>query len=72
MVGDSLAEIAMKQRKLKVSYVHWTRRLINSLGYMARKRETDCGNTVNPDCCGVVDIVQCELPICRKLIIGTP
>ena len=36
---------------------------------MARKRETDCGNTLNPDCCGVVDIVQCELPICRKFII---
>ena len=35
---------------------------------MARKRETDCGNTLNPDCCGVVDIVQCELPICRKFI----
>ena len=34
---------------------------------MARKRETDCGNTLNPDCCGVVDIVECELPICRKL-----
>ena len=38
---------------------------------MARKRETDCGNTVNPDCCGVVDIVQCELPICRKFITWT-
>ena len=35
---------------------------------MARKRETDCGSTLNPDCCGVVDIVQCELPICRKFI----
>ena len=35
---------------------------------MARKRETDCGNTLNPDCCGVVDIVECELPICRKFI----
>ena len=43
--------------------------VLNFLGYMARKRETDCGSTLNPDCCGVVDIVQCELPICRKFII---
>ena len=42
--------------------------VFNYLGYMARKRETDCGSTLNPDCCGVVDIVQCELPICRKCL----
>ena len=49
--------------------------LLIFLGYMARKRETDCGSTLNPDCCGVVDIVQCELPICRKFItrvVGPP
>ena len=33
-------------------------------GYKARFRNYDC-DTANPDCCGLVDMVECELPICR-------
>ena len=35
-------------------------------GYRARIRDPDCGNAVNPDCCGQVHLEECELPICRK------
>ena len=34
-------------------------------GYKARYRNPDC-ETDNPDCCGLVDLVECELPVCRK------
>ena len=34
-------------------------------GYKARYRNYDC-DTTNPDCCGLIDLVECELPVCRK------
>ena len=39
------------------------------LGYMARHRNPDCGNVENPDCCGLVDLEPCQLPVCRKLTL---
>ena len=40
------------------------RRDTQTQGYMARWRNPDCKNNPDADCCGLVDIHKCELPIC--------
>jgi len=40
-------------------------------GYRARIRDPDCGNAVNPDCCGQVHLEECELPICPDWTLWT-